>query len=187
MLRWSGYVARRIAQPNRDWNNFNVRTVTAGNQSAGRLGSRARTYLLARSCAWQHLLSLPDKSSHRFSFLLNLLRVYCLVVFVLPIWCSSSTAATLSLNRGMLLGASFYLVPLLTATTTCAKYFASEASEKYFYHLFSLKNQFVYRIMTCNNMIESFKAKNFISLWRSEFHNSLKILSNYGIRSSINW
>ena len=29
-------------------------------------------------------------------------------------------------------------------------------------------------------MIESFKAKNFISLWRSEFHNSLKILANYG-------
>ena len=31
----------------------------------------------------------------------------------------------------MLLAASFYLVPLLTATTACAKYFANGASEKY--------------------------------------------------------
>ena len=29
-------------------------------------------------------------------------------------------------------------------------------------------------------MIESFKAKKFISLWKSEFHNSIKILANYG-------
>ena len=42
------------------------------------------------------------------------------------------------------------------------------------YHSFSLNNQFVYRIMTSNNKVKSPWAKNYISLWRSKFHNSIK-------------
>ena len=62
----------------------------------------------------------------------------------------------------MLLAASFYLVPLLTATTACAKYFASEASEKYFTNEWSVQ-------ISSNNEIEAERVATEVkSIMKSE-------------------
>ena len=63
----------------------------------------------------------------------------------------------------MLLGASIYLVPLLTATTACAKYFANGASEKYFTNEWSVQ-------ISSNNEIEAERAATQVkSIMKGEF------------------
>ena len=62
----------------------------------------------------------------------------------------------------MLLGA-LYLVPLLTATTACAKYFANGASEKYFTNEWSVQ-------ISSNNEIEAERVATEVkSIMKGEF------------------